>query len=372
MRRPLNDFAALSIWSGFLIGVLLLMPGCNQDSPVAGEQVVRPVKAMVVGEFVDQTGREYFGRVRPDREVELAFQVAGQLIERSVKTGDEVREGDILAKLDPRDYEYQLAIDTAEELRTKNELDRVLAAQAQNAVSEIEVIRSQASYDTAVAVRSISAKALDDTVLRAPFSGRIARLYVDNFQDVAARDAILSLQDISNVEIVISIPEQVIATGTRESLKRFTAAFDAIPSEVFDLELKEFSTDADVATQTFTVRFVMPQPEADGVNVIPGMSARVMVYHEGEVAGEQESFIIPGAAILELEPGKPLVWVIDSETMAVSSRAVTVGEFLPESAVEVGGGLKAGDVIAISGVHHLREGMKVRFLEALEGEGNNQ
>ena len=97
----------------------------------------------------------------------------------------------------------------------------------------------------------------------------IAKIYVDQYQDVQAKQAILSLQDISNIDISVNIPEHVIIQGKRiEDVETFRGKafkdalrFDALPNKTFTVAIKEFSTQADPATQTYNVILTMPAPK---------------------------------------------------------------------------------------------------------------
>ncbi len=142
---------------------------------------------------------------------------------------------------------------------------------------------------------------------------------------------------------------------------RFVATFDKIPDRKYDLEIKEFSTQADETTQTYKLRLVMLAPE-DAL-VLPGMTATV-IWHRPAAAANL--FIVPASAVLSKQKDKPLVWVIDTKSMTVSAREVQIGQVVEKDKIEITGGLKAGETIAASAVHHLREGMKVRKMNGKE------
>ena len=106
-------------------------------------------------------------------------------------------------------------------------------------------------------------KNLSYTQLRAPFSGRIGRTFVENFEDVRAKEVILSLQNLSAIEIVINVPEQVLALSRepgRQGMEA-VATFSAAPDKEYPLSLKEVAAEADRRTQTFAATFTMPQPD---------------------------------------------------------------------------------------------------------------
>jgi RND family efflux transporter MFP subunit len=200
------------------------------------------------------------------------------------------------------------------------------------------------------------------TTLRAPFAGVISKRYVDNFQEVRAKQAIVSLDDISSLEILVDLPEIVVAS-IRESDKeigseaRAHAEFAAAPDAEYPLRIKEFATRADPRTQTYQVVFQMKRPE--DLLILPGMTATVV--GEPPVSGETgDFFVIPAIAVFADDQGKSQVWVVDKETMTAQRRGVTTGDLTGEANIQITEGLRSGDTVAVSGVSQIREGMKVK------------
>ena len=132
----------------------------------------------------------------------------------------------------------------------------------------------------------------------------------------------------------------------------------AVPDREFPARLTELSTTADPTTRTFEATFAFEAP--DDVNILPGMTASVRV----SVGGEQtaDAYPIPANAAPIDNSGSAYVWKVDTSSMVVSRATVSLGEFSGWH-VFVESGLSAGDLIAITGVHHLREGMEVRRMD---------
>jgi RND family efflux transporter MFP subunit len=208
--------------------------------------------------------------------------------------------------------------------------------------------------------------ALNDTYLKAPFTGVIARRYVENFEEVRAKQPIVSLQDISRLEILIDVPENVMATlkARGDAAGKAVAEFATVPGEKFSLDLKEFSTEADSLTQTYRVTLIMNQPP--DANILPGMTAIVTgTTYMSDTNAVQ--FVIPAIAVFSDQSGDPFVWIVDPKTMKAGKRSVKTGELTGKDSIYIEDGLKPGETIAISGVSQLREGMKVSDLSKLEG-----
>ncbi|UCD27720.1 MAG: efflux RND transporter periplasmic adaptor subunit [Planctomycetota bacterium] len=349
---------------GLVVGIALvsaaawLLTGCKQTAPPE-KAVTRPVKTMVLGIVKAPVRYSYPGEVRPSDSVELAFQVAGPLIELPVKRGEEVEQGQLLARIDPRDFKNKLDAAQAVLDEAKATLTRYEQAAKSGAISKQQVAEQRAKVEVAQANLNIQQKAHEDTFLKAPYAGRIAERYVENFQNVQAKEKILSLQNIEQIEVVFYVPEKDLLTANRDNKGRFVVTSESLPGRKFEASLREFDTDADPVTQTYMVRLIMPAPE--DVNILPGMT--VQVTWIAPKADKQDSiFRIPANAVFSQKPGEQVVWLIDQSAMTVSQQPVALDE-LSGNEVAVTSGLKLGDMIAISGVHHLREGMKIRSMQ---------
>ena len=214
------------------------------------------------------------------------------------------------------------------------------------------------------AQRKRAQAALDDTWLKAPFSGVIAKKFVENFQDVDAKKPIVSLQDVSSIELLVDIPEKEMATVDKTDITRITAKFEFLPDKEFTVEVKEYGTEADPQTKTYPVTLTMPAPE--GVTLLPGMTATITVRLKASKNENESQFAIPVSAVFADELGRQYVWLVDQTAMTISRREIRVGHLTGES-IRVSEGLSEGEMIATAGVHFLQENMKVRVLNSEKG-----
>jgi RND family efflux transporter MFP subunit len=362
----------------FVVLMLVLMACAKKEEPVT-EEIIRPVKTMTVVADMDIGDITLPGKVRAHQRVELAFkEVGGRLIELPIagREGQEVAEGELLARIDPRDFETNLrnvqgrlretiaSLDLA-----KAQYERVKRIQNQDpgAISGAEIDRRRENVNRLQGrIKSIRAEVtaardrLSYTRLTAPFAGLIAKRYVDNFQDVRPKQQILALEDISQVEILIDVAENVMAVARRQGEQAIesVAVFPTAPDRKFPLELKEYATKADDATQTYQVVLQMPQP--DGVNIFPGMTATVTVGLAQNVSLDK-LVVIPAIAVLAEPNGKSFVWVVDKKELTVRKQQVTVGMISGSENIDVKEGLEGGETIAGAGILQLQEGMKVRL-----------
>lgn len=348
----------------------VLLTSCKKAPPEAKE-VVRPVKLITLAEPGLYRGLTYPARVEAYQEADLSFLVPGRLLEISVKRGQLVTKGEVLAELDPADYhnKYNAAMAYLKEREAYK--NRTETAMSRGAATATEVDLAVREYEGAVAAAAIAKKALDDCVLKAPFDGEIGYQYRESFQDVAPKEPIFRLQDVSKLKVIIDVPENVrilarqaddaegSGTSTRPSV-RAKVAFEDIEGRQFDLEFYEDEKTADPVTRTYAVTFVMDAP---GQNLIlPGMSATVTARVKLPTEGGEPAFLLPSTAVISAPGGMRFVWVQDSHTGKVSRRDVQVGSLVGDE-IQVIGGLVVGDIVAVSGANYLQEGQKVRPLE---------
>ncbi len=352
----------------FLILSTLLLSACGEPSEEETIEVIRPVKLFTVSSEDNLFTLEYPGVIAATKSVELGFEVQGKITELPIIEGQKVTEGEVLAKLDPTDYiaardgarSNHHALNSAYQ-RAKKIFDLGAGSQAEVDLTlrDVRVAREQLKS---------AQKALDDTVLVSPFEGEVARKMADNFQNIQAKQPILLLQDISSLEIDVTIPEkdftQIDTTLTPEDRTAKVepeVELSAIPGRRFPARFKSFSSAADPITRTYTVTMAFDNP-AD-TTILPGMTGKAIITLSGEEGREigLDGLLVPASSVAADEQGNAYVWVVRPESMQTIRVAVELGT-MSGAEVRVLKGLKSGDQIAISGVHFLREGMKVRPL----------
>ncbi|MCA9102007.1 MAG: efflux RND transporter periplasmic adaptor subunit [Planctomycetales bacterium] len=199
---------------------------------------------------------------------------------------------------------------------------------------------------------------LDDTTLTAPYDGVIAQRFVEEGQNVRAKDPVVRFQDVEEIEIVVDVPETVMTADIRSAdIVSLVAEVSGAPGVEFPVEIREIAQVADPTTQTFKVRTAMKAPE--NIRILPGMTATVTAtYRRAEVLGDPT--FIPISAVIQDAAGAQAVWIVGPDSV-VSRRVVKLGD-VSGGGIEVVDGIQAGDRIATAGATHLREGMKVRDL----------
>jgi RND family efflux transporter MFP subunit len=345
----------------FRLAALVLMAlgalsGCEE--PVEEQETVRPVRVIRIVPSAAIGDRGLPGRAEPVEEVNLSFDVSGTIAERPVNVGDEVEAGQLLAKLDPRDYQNQLASARAARDRARANFERVKIAAESGAVAKQDLDDARAALDVRQAEVNIAQKALEDTEIRAPRNGSISATYVEAFTAVQAKEPVLRLLDTSSIEMVLQVPENLISYAPL--VTDIQVEFDAFPGRTVPARTTEISNEASRTTRTFPVRISMEQPE--DFKILPGMAGRARGRLPEGAAGQPQGYQVPAAAVFSSdarsEAQQDFVWVVDTDTNTVSRRAVTTGG-LTRFGIAIAEGVSPGDVLVVAGVSSLREGQEV-------------
>ena len=323
-----------------------------------------------IGDLSEFRGRQFPGRAEPVQFVDLSFRVSGTLQALAARIGQAVQEGEVIARVDERDFhvrvtaaEAGLARAEAELARAEEEFARMRVAFDRGAASEMEIVRTREARNIAAAnVKSLQAElqgardALADTSLRAPFSGEISARFTENFEDIQARQQVLRIVDNSRIRFTVNIPEQMMAQLGQ--VEEILCEFEALPGQLLVAKIDEVQREADAVTRTFPITLVMSQP--DEGRILPGMSGRAWVSRLRTDPDGTDEFDLPASAVRQHAGEESFVWVVDPATGAVARRTVEVGRVTP-AGVRVRG-IAPGDIVATAGAAFLRDGQRVRLL----------
>lgn len=376
--ETVKKFIEMIVLAGLIFGAYKGLEFLReQKTEVPQKEVIRPVKTIALRSNGKGGLWQYYGTLQGGKRVDLSFRVSGPVKSIKVDKGASVRKGQLLATLDPRDYQTKLKQAQAQQSQAQAQYENAKAdfKRYENLYKQKAIPRS--TYDTYktqmdVALSSLNvAKAsttavrdsLKDTELRAPFNGVIVDRMVESFQDVTAKQTIFILQDISMLEIVFNVPDTDVIWASKWASKSNASApdsvrakFDAIPEKSFPLTLKEFVLQADRNTNTFPVTAVMPQQK--DVALLPGMTATVEV-EVSDMEGGEKVFTIPQTALVT-SGDKAYVWRCENnivKRVSVSQNTPRNNGFVDISSVN----LKDGNKIVVAGAHLLHEGQKVRM-----------
>ena len=346
-----------------ILGAAMLVSACSRPAPP--EEPVRSVKVITVGLGAFESGQEYAGEVRARVESRLGFRVAGKITKRTVEVGQRVMAGQLLAQLDPRDY--QLAADagraqvvsaTTQRDLAAADLTRYRALKDQNFISGAELERREATLKAAQATLEQAQAQLAGqgnqtgyTQLLADVSGVVTAVEAEAGQVVAAGTPVVRIAQDGPRDVVFAVPEDKLArvpVGSAVTVRSWTGG----PS--LRGTVRELAASADPVTRTFPVKVTLSEKDA-GEALPLGATAYVVPQAAAQLAGGVIK--LPTSALRQEGKGSA-VWVLDTASMTVRSQPVQIATADGNEAV-IASGLQPGQKVVSAGVHVLSPGQKV-------------
>lgn len=343
-----------------LVAAAVLLSACSKPAPP--EEPIRAVKVITVGVNSMGSGAEFAGEVRARVESRLGFRVGGKIVRRQAELGQRVKAGDVLAQLDPQDY--QLAALAAKAQVTAAQTNRDLAGadfkrykelRDQNFISGAELERrdaslkaAQAQLDQAQAQGTAQGNQAAYTTLVADVSGVVTAVEAEPGQVVAAGTPVVRIAQDGPRDAVFSVPEDkvaLIAVGSGVDVRAWTA------TGTRKGVVREVSASADPVTRTFAVKVALPA--ADALTLGTTVS---LLPHAFDRSGVKV-IKLPTSALRQ-DGKSSAVWVLDSASMTVKLQPIQIAT-ADGNDVVVASGLLPGMQVVSAGVHVLSPGQKV-------------
>ena len=347
------------------LGLALLLAACGK--PPAAPEPVRAVKVLTVGAVPGGAALEFSAEVRPQVETRLGFRVAGKLQQRQAELGQRVRAGQLLAQLDPQDYQLSAEAARAQVAAAATQRDlaaadfkRFAALRDQNFISGAELERrestlkaTQAQLEQAQAQLLAQSNQTAYTRLVAPAGGVVTAIEAEPGQVLAAGTPVVRLAQDGPRDAVFAVPEDKLPT-MRVGLPVGVRAW-ADPRAV-NGTVREVAASADPVTRTYLVKVGLP------AGAPFALGATVTVVSAATVTAAAPAIRLPLSALRQEGQGSA-VWLLDSVSMTVKSQPVLVGAADGNEVVVVSG-LSAGMQVVATGVHVLSPGQKVSLYAA--------
>jgi RND family efflux transporter MFP subunit len=346
-----------------IIITILMMPwlltACKEAEKPALEKV-KPAKTMTVKAPKKYIERQFSGKVIAAQKATLSFEIAGKLVQFPTYDGMMVSKADLIAAIDPKHYKEKLNEAKASYSLANAQFERAEKLIKEHYISQSDYDLLKSKKEIAKANLSSAEKNLKDTVIYAPFDGVIVKSFVENYEYVKAKQPVVLLQDLHEVDLETFVPEYIILQ-LKDSKKLNPKVIFSLVNRSYPVKLKEFSTEADKSTQTYRVVFTLKAPE--DINILPGMSVKIALTLPDYKVGGAQYFLIPASAVFSQSEDTSAVWIVDPNTNEVQARQIETGD-LVNASIKVFKGLKAGETIVSAGVHHLHEGQKIKPLDS--------
>ncbi len=379
-----------------LLTVAILSFSCSEKKEEIAE-TIRPVKYIEIQTSNLVGSHTYTGLAKAQEEASLSFRVSGTINKRPVKVGDRVNKGQILMSLDPTDFKVNYSKSAASEqssiAQIKNTTANLKSSEANyiaaksnyaryeklyetNSISLNEFEQSKASYEATLSLYNaakaqvVAAKAqasasrsatqsteneISYTKLRAPFSGIISEVNVEENESIKQGDSVIVVSSEKNPEIEVGIPEIGISQIKKD--KEVKVTFPVIPGKVFKGKVSEVGYSSSGSTYPVTISLIENDEQ-----IRPGMPSNVtFVFTESN--NSETAIIVPPGAVGEDDKGN-FVYVLnkkgDGEIVTAKKKLITVGPLM-DKGFEVKEGLESGQLIAAAGLNILRDGVVVKL-----------
>jgi len=418
-------FASRSDWKDgvaffLLAGAAWMLFGCGGEV-VEAEPVVRPVKTVTLGDSSVGAGRAFPGTLRASERARLSFRVSGPLVELQAREGMQVSRGQLLAQIDPRDFETRVRNIEAQvaSLRAQREAmdqarpEDIRRAEANLAAAQARLLEAQANFqryqrlyendniskaefdqrraarqiaeaDVASAVEQLKiaregARAEDVSAMDARIQALEADLRKarDDLRDtslVAPYAGIVADRYVDNFEFV-QAQSPIVSLQNVEAMELVAQVPETVIARYRagdSVDRQFLATFPSLPDERLAAQVSEVSTEADPVTRTYSVVFRVpqpsggtiLAGMTGEILVPYEDalgigFSVPVSAVFTDPNGEPHVWKLDKSTMTVTRTPVETGELAGES-IMISGGVSRGDTIVTAGASFLDDGMKVR------------
>ncbi|MGF1765217.1 efflux RND transporter periplasmic adaptor subunit [Aliivibrio kagoshimensis] len=346
----------LSLKKAIAYTLSLGLIGCNQTATTIETPIVKPIQVANLESVKRNSIKHFSGVIQSQEKAALTFRVPGTISELLVQKGDKVVANQVIARLDPHDYQVTLDELKARQLEAlsvfklaKSELARVKQATQDNAIANVNLDRAISGFERSQSAVKVINKniqrakdALSYTELRAPFDGVIADLHTNTYEQVIPGIAAISLQDNNQLEVEIDVPENMIAEfslGKPASISWYQA------KHILTSYVSEITTMPHRIKQTYLVTFTLP--DSDPL-LLPGKSVTVST----QIGDAASTYCLPYSAIIgesdQLHINLVRENIIMKKSIDVSS--------LDANQACINGDFKENDYVVISGSSYLFDG----------------
>jgi membrane fusion protein (multidrug efflux system) len=351
-RRHSPSLASSAGRAAALAALALLGAACSEPAPEARGAAAAPVATAIP--VVTKPARiepmgleiEAVGTTQANESVEVTSKASNIVTAIRFQEGEVVERGAVLVEMDASQVRANLAEAEAALARSKSQYDRSRDLQARQAMSVADLEQVEASLKADQARVAAAQARLDDTVIRASFSGRTGFRHVSVGSFVSPGTVITTLDDTSVIKLDFTVPETYLFV-LRRGLP-VTASATGLPDRKFEGVVTNMDSRIDPVTRSVTVRAELPNP--DGL-LRQGMFMTVSL--QGEV---EPTLLVPEEALVP-ERGHAYVFVVKDNV--VERREVHTGKRRP-GFVEIVSGIAEHEHVVVDGTQNVRDGSIVQ------------
>jgi RND family efflux transporter MFP subunit len=348
--------------------VIIAFSSCGEEKK-GEDKVVRPIKYQEVGTLGGENERTFSGTSRTDEVVNLSFRSGGIITVFDVRLGQNVKKGQLLAKLDnvQSRLNYENAVSSlnsaASQMNTtKLSLNRLrsLYEKGSSSLSDYEAAKNsfrtaQASHESAKRTVAIQRDQINYGFLYAPANGIIASIGTEVNENISTGQVVAVLNVSGDMEIGLGLPESVI-NNVNQNME-VAISFSSIGEKIFNGKISEVSPSVDSNTSTYPVKIKVIDPSDD---IKSGMAANV-TFNFGNGNADADIIVVPTKSVGEDDKGN-FVFIVEENNGSgiVKKQHVIIGN-LTSQGFEIKTGLEKGQKIATAGLQTLLDGQEVKL-----------
>lgn len=353
--------------SVFILGVSLSACSTEQNKKEANSEAI-PVTVGKVQQIQEREQISVSGTISTQNSPsQLSFLVSGQVLSVGPREGEYVKKGQVLASIDPTDYQLPLAAAKAQSdqarvgyERAEDELRRMKTLYYSNSMAINDFLKYKATYDSAkqqyeqaVASEKLTRKRLTDGTLCAPTNGYIAKRSIEPGDTAAAGRVVFEIVQMDPVEVNVGVPEtdvNLVRIGQKADI-----TVPAIPGKKFQGTVRVINVSADPNTRTYMTRITVANQEH---------KLRVGMIAEATIRGDRTITMatLPGDAVVRDPQGATQVYVYYPDQKRVYTKRVEIGATVNKN-VQIKSGLSGNELIVLAGQTKLRNGLTVAATE---------
>ncbi len=336
------------------------LSGCSEataEKKVVDSPLVVKLSSVIAAN--DMGYQTYPAEVAAVKTLDISFEVAGRINQMALRSGASVRQGELIASVDPIPFEQRVQEFEIRLSQAKRDLTRIESMYQKGLVSQSQLDSAKTARALTDVELARARRDLNNTKLIAPFNAQVAERLVERAAYIQPGEAVARIQDVSQIYFHVSLPERVVSTHIESLLTDAKAELLTYPGQQFPVKYVEHATQPDPVTQTYQVVFAMPASK-DRV-IQPGARARLSL--KFSTHKYKEGMAVPLSALVSDDKTNFTLWRYNAEQSNVSPVAVDVVGIVDDIAI-VNGALSSGDTVVAAGASKMRTGLLVKPYQA--------
>jgi RND family efflux transporter MFP subunit len=329
---------------------LMVLCSCGEKEQTAAEQTVRVKVQQIAAEAVN--GEQGFsGTIEEASGASLSFAGTGTIKRIYVSAGQTVRQGQLIAELDPTTMQNAYTISKTALEQAQDTYNRMKELHDGGSLPEMQWIQIENQLKSATASEAMAKKSLADTKLYAPFSGFVASKDAEIGQNAIPGMPIVKLVSIGSVKVKISVPENDVQRIKKGSSMKIIVP--ALGNREFSGNVTERGVSADPRSRTYEVKATINNHDGQ---LLPGMICQAFTNYMQGATG----VFVPANLVQLDSDNKTFVWVVNGGKAV--KREIFISSETAQGA-QISGGLSDGDQIIVAGQQKVSNGMKVEIVK---------